>query len=269
MYGILDNIKDLGLELEFPPEVFATSFNTQLPPKPDVDFSTLTYPKEFTCPVCRAKFEASVLRSSKLRMSHMDELRPVYRDIEPLCYDILFCTNCAYAAFRDRFDVVSEKQQEAILGKIRMNYANFMPATLPLEIDLHSAVEIYKYALLTACIKKTSLGEKAMLFIKLAWLYEILEDKENYLYYAKYAYDYLGQAFSAERFPIFGLSEGAATFLYASFAMDLEKYSTTLKFLSEIIVNKNFSTRLRDLARDKKDEVNALRKEKGIGDDEV
>jgi len=269
MYGILDNVKDLGLELEFPPEVFATSFNTAAKPRPDIDFATLIYPKEFTCSVCRAKFNFSLVRASKLRMSHMDELHPIYKDIEPLCYDVMLCTNCGYAAFKDRFDVVSEKQQDLLLEKIRINYSNFMPCELPAEIDEVKAIELYKYALLTACIKKTSLGEKAMLFIKLTWLYKVLGDTQNVEFFTKYAYDYLSQAFSSERFPIFGMSEGAVTFLLASFSADLGKYGASLKFLSDIIVNKNLSTRLRDLARDKKDEVNELRKEKGITDDQL
>jgi len=263
MYGMLDNLKDLGLELEFPSELFATSFNSEIVYEKIVDFDKLTYPKDFDCPVCRAKFQASVLRSSKLRLSHMNELHPVYKDIEPLCYDIMFCANCGYASFRDRFDVVSEKQQDIILEKIRTNYLNFMPSDYPLEIEPKKAVELYKYALLTACVKKASLGEKAMLLIKITWLYKILEDKQNVAYFTGFAYDYLSQAFSSERFPIFGMSEGTVTFLLASFATDLGEYQAALKFLSEIIVNKNLSSRLRDLARDKKDEVNELRKAAG------
>ena len=260
MYGILDNLKDLGLELELPLEVFATSFNNPCAYENLPDFDKLAYTKDFACPVCRAAFQASVLRASKLRLSHMEGLRPVYKDIEPLCYDIMMCTNCGYATFRDRFDIISEAQQDLLLEKIRMNYLNFMPATHNIEISPMAAVEMYKYALLTACIKRTSLGEKAMLLIKLTWLYKIMEDEQNVAYFTKLSYEYLSKAFASERFPIFGMSEGAVTFLLASFASDLGDYSAAVKFLSEIIVNKELSSRLRDLARDKKDEINELKK---------
>jgi uncharacterized protein (DUF2225 family) len=264
MYGILDNLKDLDLELELPPEVFAESFNTELAqPEEEIDINTYIYPKEFACPVCRAKFTAAVVRASRLRLLHMAELRPVYKDFEPICYDVLMCVNCGYAALRDKFDVLSDKQQEILLEKIRLNYSNFMPATFPLEIDLKKAIEVFKYALLTACVKKASLGEKAILLLKISWLYKILEDDQNALFFTEYANDYLTQAYSSERFPIFGMSEGAVSYLLASFAVDMGQYPTALKFLSEIIVNKNFSTRLRDLARDLKDKVVELRKESG------
>ncbi|MCL2752685.1 MAG: DUF2225 domain-containing protein [Defluviitaleaceae bacterium] len=266
MYGILDNLKDLPLELDLPYEIFATRFSE--PPskaedeeKDSVDISQYFFVKEFECPVCKAKFSTSVLRDSKLRMLRMDELRPVYRDVEPLCYDIMLCVNCGYATLKDRFLVVSEKQRDAILANIRTNYANFMPATSHAEIDLKQGVERLKYALLTALIKKVSTGERAMLLTKIAWLYKIMKDEENYLYYAKYANAELTKAYQNESFPIFGMSEGVVTFLLARFAADEEDYSTALKFLSNIIVNQNLSTRLRDLARDLKEYVQQQRKD--------
>ncbi|MCL2169049.1 MAG: DUF2225 domain-containing protein [Defluviitaleaceae bacterium] len=268
MYGILDHTKDLGLELELPPEVFATSFNTgPLEVEEKGDISAIGYPKDFACPVCRAKFQATVLRSTKLRLDHMEELFPVYKDVEPMCYDIMMCALCGYASFKDKFDKISDKMQDLLLEKLRPNYLNFMPATFPLEIDHMQAIEFYKYALLTACLKKTSFGEKAMLFIKMAWLYKALGDDENYLFHTKYAHQYLSQAFTTENFPIFGMSEGAVTYLLASFSMDLGDYTTALKFLSDVIVNKNLTARIRDLARDKKDKVQELRREQGISDD--
>ncbi|MDR2168250.1 MAG: DUF2225 domain-containing protein [Clostridiales bacterium] len=263
MYGILDNLDHVNLELDFDDAVFATSFYAPPPPESEIDINTYIYSKEFNCPVCRAKFTAAVVRQSRLRLTHMEELRPVYKDFEPLCYDVMMCVNCGYAAFRERFDVVSEKQQEILLEKIRLNYSNFMPATFPLEINPMQAIELYKYALLTACIKKTSMGEKAMLLIKISWLYEILGDERNVLFYTKHANEALTEAYSTERFPIFGMSEGAVSYMLASFATTLGNYQTALKFLSEIIVNKNMSTRLRDLSRDLKEKVQKLRKEAG------
>jgi len=263
MYGILENLKDLNLGLDLPTEVFAEKFNEveTTEDTPQIDLSSYFYPKEFVCPICNTKFNTSVLRESKLRMLRMDELRPVYRDIEPLCYDVRMCINCGYAALKDRFDIVSERQREAILANIRVNYANFAPATNPAEIDFKLGIERLKYALLTAMVKKVSLGEKAIILAKISWLYKILDDQENYLYYAKYANDMLTAAYQSESFPIFGMGEGVVTYLLARFATDLEDYGAAIKFLSNIIVNKNLSTRLRELARDLKEYVQEQRKD--------
>ena len=266
MYGILDNLNDLGLELDLPNEVFATRFTVALlnesdDDTPDIDLSAYFFTKEFNCPVCGIKFSTSVLRDSKLRMLGMDELRPVYKDIEPMCYDVMLCVNCGYAALKDRFDVVSEKQRETLLANIRNNYANFMPAQNPPIIDTHQGIERLRYALLSALIKKASLGERAMILAKIAWLYKIAEDDYNYLFYAKYANAELTKAYQSESFPIFGMSEGVVTYLLARFAVDEKDYVTATKFLSNIIVNKNLSTRLRDLARDLRDSVQEQRKD--------
>jgi len=269
MYGILDNLKDLDFELDLPCEIFETRFS-EPPPKTEgneeeepvvVDLSQYFFIKEFECPICRAKFTTSVLRESKLRMLRMEELRPVYRDIEPLCYDVMLCVNCGYAALKDRFPVVADRQRDAILANIRTNYANFMPAENPPEIDMKQGVERLKYALLTALVKKVSLGERAVLLAKIAWLYKAMEDETNYLYYAKYANQELTKAYQSETFPIFGMSEGVVTYLLARFAADEQDYTTAIKFLSNIIVNKNLSTRLRELARDLKEYVQEQRKD--------
>jgi len=186
----------------------------------------------------------------------MEELRPVYKEFEPLCYDVTMCTTCGYATLKDRFDVVAERQQENLLIKLRFNYANFMPANFPMEMDAKMGVERYKYALLTACIKKASLGERAMILIKLSWLYKVMGDTLNTQLFTLHANEVLTQAYQSERFPIFGMSEVTVHFLLARFAVDLGDHQTALKFLSQIIVDKSVNARLRDMARDLKEEIN-------------
>ncbi|MCL2854431.1 MAG: DUF2225 domain-containing protein [Defluviitaleaceae bacterium] len=269
MYGLLDNLTpELGFEIDLPFEIFATSFNL---PEPAADeeeeeisaegLAALLYTKEAECPVCRAKFNNTLVRESKLRLSHMDELRPVYRGFEPLCYGITMCTTCGYAAFKDRFDVISDRQRETLLQHLRINYANFMPASYPMELDEKMGIERFKYALLTAYIKKVSLGEKAMLLTKTAWLYKAMGDEVNTSLFSKYANDVWTQAYQSERFPIFGLSEATVHFLLARFAFDLGDHGTSLRFLSQIIVDQNLSTRMRDMARDLKEQINQTRTE--------
>ena len=262
MYGMLDNLSDLGLEMDLPYEIFATSFNpAAVPIEEEKDLSGYFFKKEFTCPICAAKFNWAVLRQSKLRMERMDELRPVYKDIEALCYDVMMCVKCGYAAINDRFDVVSDRQRENLLEKMRLNYSNFMPVAFEPLVSIEKAIEIHKYALVTAFIKKVSAGEKAKLLIKLSWLYKVAGDEENTILFNKHAFEYLTQAMSTERFPIFGMGEGAVTYILASYAAGMRKFSVSLKFLSEIIVNQSFPARLRDLARDLKEQITEMREQ--------
>jgi len=275
MYGILDNLRVLPMgwdaESTLPAEVFATSFNE---PDEGAEIRELTnvgayvYSKDFVCPVCKAKFASAVIRQSKLKLSHMDGLRPIYKDIEPLCYGILLCVSCGYAALEDKFDSVSEKQRDSVIQNVRLNYSNFMPAANPEEIDLKLAVERYKYALLSAVAKRATNGEHAMLLLKISWLYEALCDTENRMLFARYAYDFLQKAYSSERFPIMGLSQAAATYLLAAFAKDFKEYDVSLKLLAGIITDRSLGTRLRELARDLKDQIIAIKKAAGEEDAE-
>jgi hypothetical protein len=269
MYSLLDNLKDLPMkwdaEIHLPPEIFAASFNEAYVADDDrhleeCNVSTYVYLKGFACPVCRANFESGVLRQSKLRVLRVEGLRPIYKDIEPLCYDVLLCINCGYAALKDRFDSLTDKQRDSIINNIRLNYSNFMPASNPEKIDLKQGIERFKYALLTAVVRKATSGEIAMLLIKISWLYKTLGDTENYLLFAKHAYETLEVAYSSERFPIMGLSQAAATYLLATYATYFGEYEKALKLLANIITDRSLAVRIRDLARDLKDEIARLRK---------
>ena len=268
MYGMLDNLETTGVELELPYELFKTSFNTpatvgetEIPrskgePK---ELASFCLKKAFTCTVCETTFETYIARDTKLRLSHMVELRSVYFDIEPMCYDVIMCERCGYASLRHKFDALSERQIDVLTHNIRRHYNDFVPPSFPLEVDLHMAVEKHKYALLSALVKKTSIGERAYMLMKISWFYQILQDTENELYFTKYAYEYFTKAYSSERFPIFGMSEATVTYLLGSFAYKLGEYGSALKFLSNIIVQKDAPSRIKDLARDIKDEIIKIR----------
>ncbi|MCL2170609.1 MAG: DUF2225 domain-containing protein [Defluviitaleaceae bacterium] len=269
-FGLLDNLKDTTLEVDLPLELFATSFNTEMPPKePEIDeFGEPVAPKNlepfflvktFKCPICNTEFQGKVPRETKMRLDTTIELRPVYYDIEPLCFDAAMCVVCGYASLRTKFETLTDKQVDAIRANIRPNYVQFMPPSYPIELDHKMGIERYKFALLNACIKKASHGEKGYIMMKISWLYQILGDTENEVRFAKTAYESFAKAYTAERFPIFGLSEGTLTYLLGNFAFKKGDYSMALRHIANIIVNKDMPARLRDLARELKDKITEAR----------
>jgi len=61
--------------------------------------------KSATCPLCGQSFEHLAVRTSKLVLKSIDsDMRPRYKDIEPLYYEVITCPNCLYSALPDVFD---------------------------------------------------------------------------------------------------------------------------------------------------------------------
>jgi len=61
--------------------------------------------KSAACPLCGQSFEHLAVRTSKLVLKSTDsDMRPRYRDIEPLYYEVVTCPHCLYSALPDVFD---------------------------------------------------------------------------------------------------------------------------------------------------------------------
>ena len=260
MYGLLDNLDSLGLELELPFELFKTSFNPAPKEEPTeedseaepIDMSASFGPKVYTCPVCKVDFDYNIVRTTKIRLKHTIGVRPVYYNIEPLFYGVLMCTRCGYAALQSNFESIIRPQADRLSENLRPLYSNFMAPSYPLVLTVEMAIERYKYALLSALFKKSWLSEKAFIMMKIAWLYEMMGDTENELLFVKHSYDYFTKAYTVERFPLFGLSQGTVAYILAEFASKLGDKSSALKHLGTVILDPGTPERLKELARDLK-----------------
>lgn len=61
--------------------------------------------KSATCPLCGQSFEHLAVRTSKLVLKSTDsDMRPRYKGIEPLYYEVITCPHCLYSALPEVFD---------------------------------------------------------------------------------------------------------------------------------------------------------------------
>ena len=64
------------------------------------------YFKEYKCPVCDHDFKTVRLKSNASALDKKDEdFCPYYKGLNPLHYEIIVCTECAYAASEIAFSV--------------------------------------------------------------------------------------------------------------------------------------------------------------------
>ena len=237
------------------------------------------FDKKYTCPICDNNFTAKTVRTGKARMIRTDmDLRNVYEGIEPLKYDIILCQKCGYAALARFFDSVTSVQHKYISEKITPNFK-------PLQDDgddftYEQALARYKVAFANAVVKMAKISEGAYLSLKMAWLcrsYKESLDKDMPGYQEKYdkievmerenlrkAYDLFVKAVQKEEFPMCGMDESTVDYILAVLAMEFGDYFDASKLISKLITSYSAGQRIKDKARDVKEELAKRMKEAGI-----
>jgi len=199
--------------------------------------------KLFTCPVCGLDFTDYMVRPSKMRVVSMDtDLRTVYHAVDPNCYEVILCVHCGYAALRNQFGRISEKQANIVMKTI---LPGFKSKIFPVPLSLEHAVERYKMALLCASAKGAKSGEKAFLYLKTAWLFRAMEDKDNEILFLSDACKLFKEAYFAESSPIGPFDDNTVQLLIAELSRRTGDFAEAAIWVSRILLNRKVATVIR------------------------
>ncbi len=238
--------------------------------RPKIQEKDLIYDRSFTCPVCDSTFNAKIMKSSKARLLGTDQdLRAKYEGIDAVKYEVAMCPFCGYAALIRFFANVTSTQAKMIREKISqtVTLTTWNEETYSYE----QAMERYKMALVNALVKRAKTSEKAYICLKNAWLLrgyaESLREKEDYdeklveklekqeEEFLSNAYKGLSEARQAELFPICGMTPVTMDYLVAVLALRFKDYGVATRLLGAVITSRDASVRIKDRARDMKDQV--------------
>ncbi|MBR6237642.1 MAG: DUF2225 domain-containing protein [Lachnospiraceae bacterium] len=226
--------------------------------------------KTHECPICSNTFKNRALRTGKAKLVSMDmDLRQRYEGIEPLKYDVVSCPKCGFTAVTRYFKPVTPVQRKTILDKIS---ANYKPQQEPEGIySYEDAVGRYKLALANAVVKNAKASEKAYICLRAGWLCrswaEELEASDEAVNAAiqqaralekefiKNAYDGFIAARQNESFPMCGMDESTVDYLIGSLALNQGHYDVSAKMIAALLASPSASPRIKDKARDLKEEV--------------
>lgn len=225
------------------------------------------FAKNYTCPVCGKDFKNPTVKSSKARMIGSDmDLRPVYENINTLKYDVILCPHCGYTALERYFKTVTPVQKRLIEEKICAAYKEREEKE---TFSYEDAFLRYKMALINSMAKQAYDSEKAYICLKSGWLLrgwreslegtgqtakqeKIAKQEDEYLKSAKEGFE---QANIKEDYPICGMDESTIDYLVAALSARFGEYEAALKLASGIIASRTASNRVKDRARDLKDEI--------------
>ena len=230
--------------------------------------------KSMKCPLCDADFKARMVKGGKAKLLGTDmDLRPKYKELDIVKYDVIMCPECGYTALSRYFPTVLSVQRQRIKEKIS---ANFKPQReYPETISYDQAIERYKMALVNAVVKGCKASEKAYICLKASWVVRGKAEElgEAHADYAKFkameaeftknAYEGFVTAVSKEGFPMCGMDETTVNYLIAVLGLMTDHLDISQKMIAVILQSSNANPRMKDKARDLKDEVAKKLKAKG------
>lgn len=280
--GIFSGLEDLGLDLTSD-DIFkseadgAGSKKGGQGAKKEVKEEDFLFDKTYECPICGTEFKERTLRTGKARLLKTDiDLRPTFEGIEPLKYDVVHCPHCGYTALTRFFGPMTNMQKKNIIEKICAHYCRQEKESVTYTYE--EAIGRYKLALANAMVRMAKTSEKAYICLRSGWLVrsymdeleknsdknaaKIKEMKALETEFIKNAYEGFIAARESESFPMCGMDETTLDYLIATLAIRFDQLGVASKLIASILYNPSCNARIKDKARDLKDEVLRLKKAK-------
>lgn len=136
------------------------------------------YLKKITCPVCNNSIEIQVVRFTKLAINKVDpDFRQHFVGFEPLWYSVQICPQCNYASLGEDFDKITEKVKSVISQKLSEQKVE-VATKFPAERNINQVFTSYYLVLYWLKGITTHKLQEGKLWLRLAWLYEDVNDLE-------------------------------------------------------------------------------------------
>lgn len=233
------------------------------------------FPKSYTCPVCDEQFKSLTVRTSKLYSQGMDEdLRPNYRWVDPVKYEVVVCPICGYGALNRYFNEMIPVWRKLIQNGLP-SFTNDRVFLGGNRLSYDESLKLYECACRCNELVLFKESRKAYTYLKRGWTVrgklraerdyltkeevEALQKEEND--YLKLAYDGFIKAMSEEDFPIAGMEEHTLMYLCSALANRLGMYREAISMLSRLMTSRSVNPRVKDKAYDLKEIVSERLKE--------
>lgn len=228
------------------------------------------FDKSYECPVCYKLFKEKTVRTGKLRMIGTDkDLKPLYEQMEPIKYDVVLCPRCGYSTLSRYFGGLTATQIKAVRESISAHYQ--AAAAGGTTYTYEEALSRYKLCLANTIVKRGKASEKAYICLKAGWLLrsmgedldaseadydtKVKEIREQEKEFLKNALEGFIAARQSENYPICGMDEITLEYLIAVLAMEFEQYDISSRLISNILGSSLTNHRIKDKAREIKDEL--------------
>ncbi len=221
--------------------------------------SNFIYEKKIVCPVCNKNIGIKAVKSSGIRVLSRDsDFMIHYKEPNPLLYEAWFCIHCGYAATSNRFTSINSKQVSLVKEKISSKWK--ARESYPEVYNENISIEIHQLALLNSLYTMGKNSEKALICLKLSWLYRLKEDTLNENKYIEQSLNEHLKVYEVEDFPINGLDRPSLEYLIGEQYRRLEKNSDALFWFGKVISSRAAKEKIKEMARTQKDLIQGKQK---------
>ena len=220
--------------------------------KKDVSAESGIYLKSFICPVCGEESKIPAVKSSSIRLIRNEpDFMPVYEGPNPLLYAVSFCPFCGFAAMPAALKDLTKRQKKLIGEKIgaTWNYKKHAQK----EYDLSTAIELHKLALYNAVVAGMKESAKAILSLRIGWLYRLAGDEASEKLFVATALEGFERAYGSEPDPYGSLDKNSMQYLVGELHRRMGNQSGALKWFKLVLVDRLAKSKIKDMARDQKD----------------
>jgi len=212
------------------------------------------YYRSFKCPICNAESKIPAIRSSSVRLLKNDtDFMPVYKDPNPLYYYIVFCKLCGFAAVPTAVGTLTGKQKQLIREKISSSWK--FSKQYPTYYDPQTAVEIHKLALYNAVVANEKDSIRALISLRIGWLYRIAKDDENEKLFLNMAREGIERAYANESGSFGGLDSSRQQYLVGEIYRRVGDLPNALKWYRLVMVDREANLKVKEMAREQRDKV--------------
>lgn len=215
------------------------------------DVRNYLFDKTVTCPVCNYTFRTPCVKAKTSRIDSKDSdffIRYTPK-VNPYFYDVWMCNSCGYTALKSDFDNLKNFRKELVKSNITPKWT---PKNYPYVFNEKIAIERYKLALLNAILTSSDESTKAMISLKIAWMFRLLNDNHSEMSFLKQSVQGFINTYESEILPCYGLQRDSLTYLIGELYRRIEEDDNALIWLSKAIVYTNSSTKIKDMARNAK-----------------
>jgi uncharacterized protein len=211
------------------------------------------FDRNLDCHMCRHKFTSKKLRSKFVKVDSYDtDFCPSYKEeeINGLLYNIYVCPRCGFSFSDDFSKYFPPGTKDEIQTKICDQWSSQDFGGIR---TIEDSIKTYKLAAYCAGLKKEKFIVIAGLYLRIAWLYRLIKNKDQEFRFLKIAIANYNESYSRDDFKGTQVSEVRILYLLGELSRRVDDIEKAVKFFSMVIERQNRSveTTLVEMARDR------------------
>lgn len=220
------------------------------------------YDKKYDCLMCKLPFTSKKVRSRFVKVISFDtDFCPTYSSdgANPLLYYVKVCPHCGFSFSEDFLPYFPHGSKETITEKVCQQW---VPQDFGGERSIQSAIQAYKLAAYCGTLKKEKHIILSGLYMRLAWLYRGLDQKEQERRFTNLALHEYIQSYMADDFKGTQVTEVRMLYLIGELSRRTGQIEQAIKYFSKVIEKQSSTTEATtvEMARERWYEIREMQK---------